>query len=43
MRPKYRTGFFGDITKRKVNKLKKRRGWKADGLAGPGVWRALGA
>lgn len=43
MKPKYRTGYFGPITKRKVNKLKSGRGWKADGVAGPGVWRALGA
>ena len=43
MRPKYRTGFFGDITERRVNQLKTRHGWKADGIAGVGVWRALGA
>lgn len=40
---KYRTGLFGDITRAKVNALKTRRGWKPDGLAGPGIWRALGA
>lgn len=40
---KYRTGLFGPITKQKVNALKTRRGWTADGVAGPGVWRALGA
>lgn len=43
MRPKYRTGFFGPITARKVRHLKAARGWKVDGVAGPGVWRALGA
>jgi peptidoglycan hydrolase-like protein with peptidoglycan-binding domain len=43
MRPRYRTGLFGDITKRRVNALKSSRGWEADGVAGPGVWRALGA
>jgi len=43
MRPKYRTGFFGDITERRVNRLKARRGWEPDGIAGVGVWRALGA
>ena len=43
MRPKYRTGVFGDITKSRVSALKKSRGWRADGIAGPAVWRALGA
>ncbi len=43
MRPKYRTGVFGDITKSRVSALKKSRGWRADGVAGPAVWRALGA
>ena len=43
MRKKYRTGFFGDITEGRVNALKRSRGWPADGKAGPGVWRALGA
>jgi peptidoglycan hydrolase-like protein with peptidoglycan-binding domain len=43
MRTKYRTGLFGDITRGRVNALKKGRGWPADGVAGPGVWRALGA
>ena len=43
MRPKYRTGLFGDITKRNVNRLKARHGWPADGTVGVGVWRALGA
>jgi peptidoglycan hydrolase-like protein with peptidoglycan-binding domain len=43
MRKKYRTGFFGPITQRKVNALKVAHHWKADGLAGPNVWRALGA
>ncbi len=43
MKKKYRTGLFGPITKRRVNKLKAARGWPADAVAGPGVWRALGA
>jgi peptidoglycan hydrolase-like protein with peptidoglycan-binding domain len=43
MRKKYRTGFFGPITRRKVNALKTAHHWKADGVAGPNVWRALGA
>ena len=43
MKPKYRTGLFGDITKGAVNKLKAAHGWPVDGVAGPGVWRALGA
>ena len=43
MKPKYRTGLFGDITKGAVNKLKAAHGWPVDGIAGPGVWRALGA
>jgi LysM repeat protein len=43
MKPKYRTGLFGDITKGRVNQLKAAHGWPADGIAGPGVWRALGA
>jgi peptidoglycan hydrolase-like protein with peptidoglycan-binding domain len=43
MRSKYRTGLFGDITRSRVNKLKSAHGWTADGVAGPGVWRALGA
>ncbi|MCY7341146.1 MAG: peptidoglycan-binding protein [Pseudonocardia sp.] len=43
MRPKYRTGLFGDITQGRVDALKSQRGWPADGAAGPGVWRALGA
>jgi peptidoglycan hydrolase-like protein with peptidoglycan-binding domain len=43
MRPKYRTGLFGDITKRNVNRFKERRGWPADGRVRKGVWRALGA
>ena len=42
MKPKYRTGLFGDITKGAVNKLKAAHGWPVDGVAGPGVWRALG-
>lgn len=43
MRPKYRTGLFGDITKASVNRFKTRRGWPADGSVGKGFWRALGA
>ena len=43
MKPKYRTGLFGDITKGAVNKVKAAHGWPVDGIAGPGVWRALGA
>ncbi len=43
MRPKYRTGMFGDITRARVDALKQAHGWPADGAAGPGVWRALGA
>jgi peptidoglycan hydrolase-like protein with peptidoglycan-binding domain len=43
MKPKYRTGYFGPKTKRKVKKLKAARGWRVNGRAGPGVWRALGA
>ena len=43
MKPKYRTGYFGPKTKRKVKKIKAARGWRVNGKAGPGVWRALGA
>lgn len=43
MRPRYRTGLFGDITRGRVRALKGSRGWPVDGKAGPGVWRALGA
>jgi len=43
MRPKYRTGLFGPITEARVNGLKARRGWRQDGAARTGVWRALGA
>ena len=43
MRPRYRTGMFGDITRARVDALKHAHGWPADGAAGPGVWRALGA
>lgn len=39
----YRTGVYGDVTVRYVNRLKARYGWKQDGVAGPGVWRKLGA
>lgn len=43
MKKKYRTGVFGDITTGRVYRLKSGRGWPRDGVAGPGVWRALGA
>jgi peptidoglycan hydrolase-like protein with peptidoglycan-binding domain len=43
MPKRYRTGFFGDITKGYVNALKVRYGWKPDGIAGPRVWLKLGA
>jgi peptidoglycan hydrolase-like protein with peptidoglycan-binding domain len=43
MPKRYRTGLFGDITKGYVNALKRRHGWTADGVAGPGVWGKLGA
>ena len=43
MRKKYRTGLFGPITRSRVNALKSAHHWTADGVAGPGVWRALGA
>ena len=43
MKPKYRTGVFGDITKGRVSALKRSRGWEPNGVAGPAVWRALGA
>jgi peptidoglycan hydrolase-like protein with peptidoglycan-binding domain len=43
MRLKYRTGVFGDITKGRVNALRASRGWRTNGVAGPAVWRALGA
>jgi peptidoglycan hydrolase-like protein with peptidoglycan-binding domain len=39
----YRTGVFGDLTASAVNRVKARHGWTQDGVAGPGVWRALGA
>ena len=43
MKLKYRTGLFGDITQGKVNLFRRSHGWKANGVAGPKVWRALGA
>ncbi|MGH8968775.1 MAG: peptidoglycan-binding protein [Actinomycetes bacterium] len=43
MRPKYRTGFFGPITKARVNAVKRRHHWRPDGVVGTRVWRALGA
>lgn len=35
------TGYFGPITKRRVNHLKGRHGWRRDGIAGHRVWRVL--
>ncbi|MGZ4592548.1 MAG: peptidoglycan-binding protein [Actinomycetes bacterium] len=43
MPTKYRTGTFGDVTARYLNNFKRANGWKADGVAGPPVWRKLGA
>jgi peptidoglycan hydrolase-like protein with peptidoglycan-binding domain len=43
MKKKYRTGYFGPITERRVKKLQARRGWRPTGRVGLGVWRALGA
>jgi peptidoglycan hydrolase-like protein with peptidoglycan-binding domain len=43
MPPRYRTGVFGDITATYVNRLRARHHWVQNGVAGPGVWRALGA
>jgi peptidoglycan hydrolase-like protein with peptidoglycan-binding domain len=43
MPKKYRTGMFGDITKGYVNKVRRQAGWKPTGVAGPKVWRKLGA
>ncbi len=43
MKKKYRTGYFGPLTERRVKRLEKARGWPVDGVAGAGVWRALGA
>jgi peptidoglycan hydrolase-like protein with peptidoglycan-binding domain len=43
MKPKFRTGYFGPVTKRKVVKLQARHGWRTTGKVRAGVWRALGA
>jgi peptidoglycan hydrolase-like protein with peptidoglycan-binding domain len=43
MKKKYRTGYFGKITKRRVKKLQARHGWPTTGRVELGVWRALGA
>ena len=36
------TGWFGPVTKSRVNAFKKRHGWHANGVVGKRVWRALG-
>ncbi len=43
MPKRYRTGYFGDITKGYVNARKVGYGWKPDGIAGPRLWIKLGA
>jgi peptidoglycan hydrolase-like protein with peptidoglycan-binding domain len=43
MPKRYRTGYFGDITKGYVNTFKSRYGWKPDGIASRRVWIKLGA
>jgi peptidoglycan hydrolase-like protein with peptidoglycan-binding domain len=43
MPTRYRTSVFGTITATYVNRVKARYGWARDGVAGPGVWRKLGA
>ena len=35
------TGYFGTQTKKRVNRLKARHGWRRDGIAGHRVWRVL--
>ena len=35
------TGYFGTETKKRVNKLKGKHGWRKDGLAGYRVWNLL--
>ncbi len=35
------TGYFGPITKRRVNHLKAQHGWRTDGIAGHRVWKVL--
>ena len=36
------TGSFGPVTKSRVKAFKKRHGWRANGVVGKRVWRALG-
>ena len=43
MPKRYRTGYFGDITKGYVIARKVGYGWKPDGIAGPRLWIKLGA
>jgi cell wall-associated NlpC family hydrolase len=35
------TGYFGTQTKKRVNRLKAKHGWKKDGIAGHRVWNVL--
>jgi cell wall-associated NlpC family hydrolase len=35
------TGYFGSVTKKRVNHLKRQHGWRADGIAGKRVWNVL--
>jgi cell wall-associated NlpC family hydrolase len=35
------TGYFGTLTRYKVNRLKRAHGWRQDGYAGPRVWYVL--
>jgi N-acetylmuramoyl-L-alanine amidase len=43
MPKKYRTGLYGSITRRYVKKFERAHHLRVDGIAGPEVWRALGA
>lgn len=43
MAKKHRTGTFGDITKGRVIAFKRANELRANGIAGPQVWRKLGA
>lgn len=43
MKKRYRTGYFGSITKRRVNHVRRDAGWKLSGVAGKRVWIRLGA
>lgn len=43
MPKRFRTGYFGNITKGYVNTFKSRYGWKPDGIASGRVWIKLGA